>query len=624
VFTNIFIFIIVFSLFSLYESRTAPPYTGAAVAVAILAGYGLFLAAARLLFKRLEKRYCSGGYGVRPFATLHAHYSNQCTAVAVGMFALYVYVLDVKHYLAAIVPAYAGGFFQNLFAIGLFFVFLVILWHAAFPSYRRFYNHETTAAGYIQSQLRLNISIVAPWLICTAVFDLIDLLPENITAIISQHQELQYGVLAVVFGIIGLGYPWILVRLWNCKPLPQGDLRKRLEDFCRGAGFTCADIMVWDLFDGKLITAGVLGFVRRSRYLLISPTLLDILHADELESVAAHEIGHVRNRHMLFYLVFVLGYMLFAYAFFDLLSFWLLSREFFFNLFISPEGQVNTEFSLLTTGAVILFLLVYFRLLFGLFSRNFERQSDGYAIKLKGTGAGIASSLEKIAAASAQSKTARNWHHFGIQERIDYVTQCESNPELVRRHDRKVRRMVGAYCIALLALGAGLYGVDETLLGSRQLSVVQKIAEKKIAVEPDNPILHFLLANIYFEQKQYAPAEKHYLATLMLQPRQPEALNNLAWMYATAEDTDFRKPEEALKLSLIAAELDPQPHVLDTLAESYFINGAYDEAIAAIQQAISKKPDDMAYYNKQLKKFEDHRRSDRGKQQPPDDARIAL
>lgn len=623
-FTNIFIFIIVFSLFSLYESRTAPQYTGGEVVVFLLAGYGLFLAGAKLLFAKLEKRYCSGRFGTQPFATIHARCSNQCMAAAIGMFALYVYVLDVKYYLAAMALPHAGGFVQNLLAIALFFVFLVILWHAAFPSYRRFYNHEATAAGYILSQLRLNISIVAPWLICTAVFDLIDLLPESLTTIISQHQAAQYGMLAAVLGIIGLGYPWILVRLWNCKPLPKGDLRKRLEDFCRDARFTCADIMVWDLFDGKLITAGVLGFVRRSRYLLISPTLLDILNEDELESVAAHEIGHVRNRHMLFYLVFVLGYMLFAYAFFDVLSFWLLSHEIFFNIFITPEGQINTGFSLLTTGAVILFLLIYFRLLFGLFSRNFERQSDGYAIRLKGTGAGIASSLEKIATASAQSKTARNWHHYGIQERIDYITRCETNPELVHRHDRKVRRLIGAYCIALLVLGSGLYGMDEALLGGRQLSVVQKIAEKKIAAEPDNPMLHFLLANIYFEQKQYAPAEKHYLTTLMLQPQQPEVLNNLAWMYATAEDPGFRKTEEALKFSLIAAEIDPQPHILDTLAESYFINGAYEEAIAAIQEAIAKKPADMAYYKKQLKKFEDHRQSDKIKRLPPDGERIAL
>lgn len=623
-FTNILFFIIVFSIFSLYESGAPPPYTPGEAAAAVLAGYCLFFAGARLLFAWFEKRYSRGRYGTRSFITLHTRQSNQCIAASVGMFALYVYGLDIKYYLEKALLPGAGGFAQNLAALTLLFLFLVTVWHASFPSYRRFYNHAATAGGYVLSQLRLNLSLVGPWLICTAVFDLIDLLPESLTGMLARHEAAQYGVLAVVFGSIGLWYPRVLVRLWNCRPLPQGPLRKRLEDFCRAARFTCADIMLWDLFDGRLITAGVMGFVRGSRYLLISPTLLDILNEDELESVTAHEIGHVRHRHMLFYLVFVLGYTLFAYLFFDVLSFWLLSREFFFNLFISPEGQANTVFSLLTTGAVILLLLVYFRLLFGLFSRNFERQSDGYAIKLKGTGAGIASSLEKIAAAGSQSKTAHNWHHYGIQERIDYITRCETSPGLVQRHDRKVRRMVAAYCIALLVLGAALYGGADLLPDGRQLSLIRKIAEKKIAAEPDNPVLHVLLANIYFEQKQYAAAEKHYLAALVLQPHQPEVLNNLAWMYATAEDSGFRKPEEALRYSRAAAELDPRPHILDTLAESYFVNGDYEEAIAAIQQAITQQPSDLAYYKKQLQKFEEHLRADTGKQHFPEGERISL
>ena len=89
-------------------------------------------------------------------------------------------------------------------------------------------------------------------------------------------------------------------------------------------------------------------------------------------------------------------------------------------------------------------------------------------------------------------------------------------------------------------------------------------------------------------------------------PENAEVLNNLAWLYATAQDASYRNPHEALKLSRKAAEIDPKPHILDTLAESYFINGDYRAALIAIDTAISQNPPDTAYFEKQRAKFLEH------------------
>jgi hypothetical protein len=53
----------------------------------------------------------------------------------------------------------------------------------------------------------------------------------------------------------------------------------------------------------------------------------------------------------------------------------------------------------------------------------------------------------------------------------------------------------------------------------------------------------------------------------------------------------------------MAAALKPEPHVLDTLAESFYVNGFYDKAVAAIKEALVQEPEDRAYYEGQLRKF---------------------
>ncbi len=58
-----------------------------------------------------------------------------------------------------------------------------------------------------------------------------------------------------------------------------------------------------------MLTAGVMGLVKRFRYLLITPALLDLLEPEELKGVVAHEIGHIRKKHLIFYLGFFVGYV---------------------------------------------------------------------------------------------------------------------------------------------------------------------------------------------------------------------------------------------------------------------------------------------------------------------------
>lgn len=97
---------------------------------------------------------------------------------------------------------------------------------------------------------------------------------------------------------MALIFPAIIIRLWGCTPLPPGESRQQIESFCRKQNLAYAEILTWPLFEGRMLTAGVMGLTRKFRYLLITPGLLKAMNQDEIDAVLAHEIGHVKRHHL--------------------------------------------------------------------------------------------------------------------------------------------------------------------------------------------------------------------------------------------------------------------------------------------------------------------------------------
>ena len=53
----------------------------------------------------------------------------------------------------------------------------------------------------------------------------------------------------------------------------------------------------------------------RLRYIMITKGLLILLDKDEVRGVIAHEMGHVRRFHVLFYLIFFVCFFMLTYSF---------------------------------------------------------------------------------------------------------------------------------------------------------------------------------------------------------------------------------------------------------------------------------------------------------------------
>jgi tetratricopeptide (TPR) repeat protein len=125
------------------------------------------------------------------------------------------------------------------------------------------------------------------------------------------------------------------------------------------------------------------------------------------------------------------------------------------------------------------------------------------------------------------------------------------------------------------------------------------------AASPDIARAYLQLADFHGRMNQESQAISAYEDGLKVEPENSVILNNAAWLYATASDTSLRNPQKALAYAqkAVAITKEEKSTFLDTLGESFYANGRFDEAIAAEKKAIALSPDSDLYAD-QLKKFQ--------------------
>src|SRR5262249_3669886 len=115
---------------------------------------------------------------------------------------------------------------------------------------------------------------------------------------------LSLGLLLIFFPML----PWILRLMLRLRPLPAGPLRERLLAASRRLEFRCNDIWLWQTGNG-IANAMVTGITPWIRYIVVTDRLVTDLTPDEVEAVFGHEVGHIKHRHPLYYLSFLLASM---------------------------------------------------------------------------------------------------------------------------------------------------------------------------------------------------------------------------------------------------------------------------------------------------------------------------
>lgn len=234
--------------------------------------------------------------------------------------------------------------------------------------------------------------------------------------------------------------PFVLRWIWDTEPLPGGEVRRFLLELCHRHGVRVRELLVWKTH-GAVINAAVMGLTPRLRFILLTDGLLNQLDRNHIEAIMAHELAHVKRKHLIWLLVSALAIgsvlqIVLTFIFGGVMA-WVSSPAWLSALWFEGFGPNEAAFCLIVilTGAGWLWL-------FGVISRLTERQADTFAVEhmvmmrddpemddqghpLVDTASvqAMVGALERVAKLNHMSTSRHNWRHGSIAVRQDYLSQ---------------------------------------------------------------------------------------------------------------------------------------------------------------------------------------------------------
>jgi STE24 endopeptidase len=310
--------------------------------------------------------------------------------------------------------------------------------------------------------------------------------------------DVQGVIFLLSMALVFTSAPVLLVRVLPTEPLPPGPLRHKLEQMCRRSGLKYREILLWNT-NRNICNAGVMGLFPQVRYILLSDALIESMTEEQVEAVFAHELGHVVHRHMVWYVIFFIVFMIGMTSVGQMVQ----------DRLTHPQEIIS-----LVGVAACLFC-------FSFISRQCERQADVYAARLmevrhraiNGDADDLVLSpadlvaplspaiagapLEMLAAPAAPSSNAAmlpvgrhgaavfssalhrvaqvnniplkrfEWLHGSIYSRLDFLKSIAGHPRQTERFDRQMQRIYG---LLLLGLFVSLLWLATTWLKESNLS----------------------------------------------------------------------------------------------------------------------------------------------------------
>lgn len=167
--------------------------------------------------------------------------------------------------------------------------------------------------------------------------------------------------------LFNLVLPVFYPKLFKAVPLPDDKLNGLLDELFARAGLKKAKIYQWPTKEKKLANALVTGLVKPK--VLISDYYLENAAPDEIAAIIAHEVGHLKHKHLLKRLLYLIGGSGEVYLVGYLLEWY--------------EIKTGTEINP-SLGLVILLVpfLLYITLGLLKYYRSQERKADAFALQI--------------------------------------------------------------------------------------------------------------------------------------------------------------------------------------------------------------------------------------------------
>jgi STE24 endopeptidase len=336
--------------------------------------------------------------------------------------------------------------------------------------------------------LLIMVPFILPFLVLTLFADLIPYLGAVLPQTSSVTGDtLFYGFSIVLLLLMFAVYPYFIQLIWRCVPLNDPVLVPRLQALCDKAQFKHAGFKIWTVLNTS-VTAAIVGIIPRFRYLMFTQGLLQHLTPDEVEAVLAHEIGHTRHHHLIIYPFIILAGVALSVVLNDL--FLQAALDYFYLKNILDPSPIWFSLELLTLFVFnAVFFALYFRFVFGYFSRLFERQADLSGVELGLPADNMRKALDTVAIISGNIHSHPSWHHYSIDQRMQFLKEVGNNSQLVEKHNRTVRRNLKWFFLFLcLVTFAALSSVFTTTPPFKQVHEWIQDASEKISSSINQPL----------------------------------------------------------------------------------------------------------------------------------------
>ena len=406
---------------------------------------------------------------------------------------------------------------------------------AAFELDRQVRNTSWTRRKYLALNLKLMIFPLLPFVIYLLIGDFVDHSPISVRVFFIGHYYIYWVIMLSIVVIMYIKAPSFIRRIWTTRSLPTSEIRSRIEFLAKKENIKYRDILVWNTAGGKIANAGMAGLLPGSRYVFLTDSLLSNFTADELEAVVAHEFGHIKYRHILAYLVFSLGYLVFYI--------------FLYIRFLPTIDKLhigNTLIAFLSAIVTLLAFYTYFIFIFRHLSRRFERQADLYAVDSTGRPEVFKRALIKLAAINYIPRRAPRLAelvrtHPSVSRRLEFVDKVVQEDADAVKYRQPVFRVSRATILVLLALLLLFVTNRETLFPlddvhyeiGRQYAIEGMLDEaitefrKASRADPQNEQVRYALGVLYDESGNREEAIAELEKTLEINPENAAARRKL-------------------------------------------------------------------------------------------------
>ncbi len=374
--------------------------------------------------------------------------------------------------------------------------------------------------------LKLMLFPALPFIIGLLIADIIEHSPLSLRIFFISHSYLYWIIMAIILISAFIKAPVFIKHIWQTYPLPDGTIRDRIEKLADRLNIKFRDILIWKNEGLKIANAGMAGLLPKSRYIFITDSLLNNFTEDEIETIVAHEFGHIKYKHVLFYLFFSIGYIIF-YTFLYIIAYP-----------ISEKLQINNIISsLLNAFFTLTFFCAYFVIIFRYLSRRFEIQSDIFALSATGNPQSFRNALLKLSSINyiperTSKLTSIFRTHPSVYQRLELVNKFILQSPEIATYRKPILSINGASIVMIILL---------TLL----------ILNKNSIFPPEEK--YYEIAMQYARQGMIDNAIEHLKTAIQYNPKSSDAFYALGILYAKKGDMEFAIQE--LKRAL---EINPQ------------------------------------------------------------------